>query len=168
MSITRRERIALSIHRGLDRWLSPLGVAVYRRTKGGIARPRKVDDLLLTTRGRRSGKVRTLVLQFFADGESMIVAAANDGGASDPGWYFNLRAEPAATVEVMGRTIRVRAEELSPEDAADWWSRIVRRDPGYERYARATSRGFPIIRLVPVGEPTPPTHIPRRRTASGP
>ncbi len=150
-SVTGKERVALIVHRGLDRWLSPLGVWVYRRTKGGITRAWKVDALLLATRGRRSGRERVVVLQFFPDGQAMIVAAANDGGESHPGWYFNLRAEPAARVEVMGRTIAVRADELSPDDAAAWWQRILRRDPSYERYARvAANRTIPILRLVPV------------------
>ncbi len=60
--ISRREQIALFLHRGLDRWLSPLGVRVYRRTQGGITKPWRVDALLLTTRGRRSGRTRTVVL----------------------------------------------------------------------------------------------------------
>jgi F420H(2)-dependent quinone reductase len=154
-AVSRTERVGLFFHRGLDRWLSPLGVWVYRRTKGGVAGPWKVDALLLTTRGRRSGRERTVVLQFFPDGETMIVAAANDGGASHPGWYFNLAAEPAARVQVGDRTIAVRAEELPAEEAAAWWGRIVRRSPGYERYARATRRTIPIIRLVPVVDGSP-------------
>jgi len=150
--ITRREQVALFLHRGLDKWLSPLGVRVYRWTKGGVTRPWKVDALLLTTRGRRSGRQRTVVLQFFPDGEAMLVAAANDGGAVHPGWYFNLVAEPTAHVEVMGRAIAVRAEELPADEAAAAWERILRRDPSYERYARAAGdRAIPILRLVPVG-----------------
>jgi deazaflavin-dependent oxidoreductase (nitroreductase family) len=149
--ISRREGVALFLHRGLDRWLSPLGVWVFRRTKGGITRPWKVDALLLTTRGRRSGKERTVVLQFFPDGDALIVAAANDGGTAHPGWYFNLRAESAARVEVMGRAVAVRAEELPPDEAAAWWARILLRDPSYERYARAAGdRTIPILRLVPI------------------
>jgi deazaflavin-dependent oxidoreductase (nitroreductase family) len=150
MRISGRERVALAVHRGLDRWLSPLGVWVYRRTKGGVTGPWKVDALLLTTRGRKSGRERTVVLQFFPEGEAMIVAAANDGGVSHPGWYFNLVAEPAARVEVMGRTMAVRAEELPPDEAAAAWERILRRDPSYERYARAAGeRTIPVLRLVP-------------------
>jgi deazaflavin-dependent oxidoreductase (nitroreductase family) len=149
--ISRKESIALFLHRGLDRWLSPLGVWVYRRTKGGITRPWKVDALLLATRGRRSGKERTVVLQFFPDGDAMIVAAANDGGTTHPGWYFNLKAEPTARVEVMGRAIAVRAEELPANEATAWWQRILRRDPSYERYARAAGgRTIPVLRLVPI------------------
>lgn len=149
--LSRKERVGLFLHRGLDRRLSRLGAWVYRRTKGGITRLWKVDALLLTTRGRRSGRQRTVVLQFFPDGDAIVIAAANDGGASHPGWYFNLAANPAASVEVMGRTIAVRADELPPGEAADWWQRILRRAPSYERYARATSRSIPILRLVPVG-----------------
>lgn len=156
------ERVGLFLHRGLDKWLTPLGIWVMRRTHGAvtdsrIARmlgaSREVDVLLLTTRGRRSGRERTVVLQFFPDGDSMVVTAANDGGTSHPGWYFNLQGDPSARVEVLGRTIRVRAEELPAEAAADWWQRIASRDPAYERYARATSRPFPILRLVPASEP---------------
>ena len=150
MHLSRKERVGLFLHRGLDRWLSPLGVLVYHRTRGGITRPWHVDALLLTTRGRRSGRSRTVVLQFFPDGDAMIVAAANDGGASHPGWYFNLTANPAAQVEVMGCTVAVEARELPADEAAAWWRRILSRDPTYERYARATSRRIPILRLVPV------------------
>jgi deazaflavin-dependent oxidoreductase (nitroreductase family) len=148
--LSRRERVGLFIGRGLDKWLTPLGTWLYRRTKGRITGPWKVDALLLTTRGRRSGRQRTVVLQFFRDGDAMVVVAANDGGASHPGWYFNLRAEPAARVEVMGRELAVRAEELPPGEAAAWWQRILLRAPSYDRYARATTRLFPIMRLVPV------------------
>ena len=148
--ISGKERIALTVHRGLDRYLSPLGVWVYRRTRGGITRPWKVDALLLTTRGRRSRRERTVVLQYFRDGEAMVLAAANDGGASHPGWYYNLGSEPAARAEVMGRTIAVRAEELPPDEAAAFWPRVLARDPSYERYRRATTRSIPLVRLVPV------------------
>jgi deazaflavin-dependent oxidoreductase (nitroreductase family) len=146
--LSRAERLGLFLGRGLDKRLTPLGRWLYRRTKGGITRPWKVDALLLTTRGRRSGGERTVVLQYFRDGDDMILAAANDGGASQPGWYYNLMADPAARVEVMGRTLAVRAEELPPDEAATWWTRILVRAPSYERYARATSRRIPIVRLV--------------------
>jgi F420H(2)-dependent quinone reductase len=147
--MSRLGRLGLWLHRNADRRLSPLGVWVFRRTRGAVASPFKVDALLLTTRGRRSGRERTVVLQYFPDGDAMIVAAANDGGGTHPGWYHNLTTHPAARVEVRGQSIRVVAEELTAGEAAGWWRRIVERSPGYAAYRRATSRRFPIMRLVP-------------------
>jgi deazaflavin-dependent oxidoreductase (nitroreductase family) len=150
-TLSRRERIGLLLHRGLDRWLTPVGVWVMRRTRGGVARRWKVNALLLTTRGRHSGRDRTVVLQFFPEAEAMIVVAANDGGDTHPGWYFNLGASPVARVEVDGRAAPVRAEELLGEPAERWWERILAVSPDYERYRRATDRPFPILRLSPDG-----------------
>ncbi|MGA3029367.1 MAG: nitroreductase/quinone reductase family protein [Candidatus Limnocylindrales bacterium] len=154
LRISRKERVGLLLHRNLDKRLSRLAVWVYRRTKGRITRLYHVDALALTTRGRRSGRSRTVLLQFFRDGESMILAAANDGGETHPGWYHNLRSKPDCFVEVMGATISVRAQELPPDEAAAWWQRILSRDPSYERYARATVRVIPIVRLTPCPPPS--------------
>jgi deazaflavin-dependent oxidoreductase (nitroreductase family) len=151
--LSRKERVGLTLHRLSDKWLSPLGVWVMRRTKGAIGRPFRVDALVLTTVGRRSGRRRDVVLQYFPDGDAMIVAAANDGASKDPAWYLNLRSTPAARVEVLGRTIDVRAEQLPPAEATAWWQRILTRSPEYERYARATTRTIPVLRLVPVPGP---------------
>ncbi len=152
VGLSRKERVGLLVHRLLDKWLNPFGVWVYRRTKGGVAKPWKVDALLLTTRGRRSGRDRTVVLQYFPDGEAMVVTAANDGGQAYPAWYLNLTAEPEARAEVSGRTIPVRAQELGGDEAAVWWTRIMERDQSYARFRRATDRPFPILRLVPYSD----------------
>lgn len=154
VGLSRKERLGLFLHRELDHRLTPLGVAVMRRTRGGIARPWKVDALLLTTRGRRSGRERTVVLQWFRDGQAMVVVAANDGGDADPAWYLNLVDEPRAQVEVEGRRLMVRAEILTPDAATAFWPRILERSPEYERYRRATDRPFPVVRLVPVSPTT--------------
>jgi deazaflavin-dependent oxidoreductase (nitroreductase family) len=124
-----------------------------RRTKGTIGRRFDVDALVLTTVGRRSGRRRDVVLQYSPYGDAMIVAAANDGGSRDPAWYLNLTSTPAAQVEVLGRTIDVRAERLPPDEATAWWQRILARSPEYERYARATTRAIPVVRLVLVPRP---------------
>lgn len=147
--LSRAERIGLLVHRVSDKWFSPLGVWVMRRSKGGVGARFKVDALVLTTVGRRSGRSRSVVLQYFPDGDAWIVAAANDGGATHPAWYLNLIATNEAQIEVNGRRWDVRAEELDPGEAVAWWARIVSRAPDYERYARATSRAIPIIRLIP-------------------
>jgi deazaflavin-dependent oxidoreductase (nitroreductase family) len=80
----------------------------------------------------------------------MIIVAANSGRPAHPDWYHNLKAMPTVRVEIMGRTLRVRAEELSAEDAAALWPRILRRAPSYARFRKATNRTIPIVRLIPI------------------
>ena len=126
-----------------------LAAVLIRLTKGRIARLWRRQVLLLTTRGRKSGLERTVPLQFFPDGENMIVVAANSGLPSPPGWYFNLSSDPRARVEAGGRTLRVRAEELPAEEAAAFWECVLQVAPDYAKYPRRTNRRIPLIRLVP-------------------
>jgi deazaflavin-dependent oxidoreductase (nitroreductase family) len=80
----------------------------------------------------------------------MVVVAANGGLSTHPDWYFNLKAHPHARVEVGGTSMQVRAEELSAEDAAAFWPRVLEIAPDYAKYPKRTDRFIPLIRLVPV------------------
>ena len=128
--LTLRDRTELFLEPRLDRALGSLGVRLYRLTRGGIARLVRVNVLVLTTRGRRSGRQRTVLLAYFPQGESFVVVAANGGLPHHPAWYLNLRASPTARVEVGDRTLDVAAEELSAAEATAFWPEIVRTLPG--------------------------------------
>lgn len=143
------ERIKTRIEHEGDTRSVRLAAALIRLTKGRVAQLWRRQVLLLTTRGRKSGKERTVPLQFFPDGDDMIILAANSGLPSPPGWYFNLTADPLVQVEVGGRTLRVRAEEMSADEADAWWPRLLRIAPDIARYPRRTSRRIPMIRLAP-------------------
>ena len=146
-----KERLKMRIEHEVDTRSVGLAAGLIRLTKGRLARLWRREVLLLSTRGRKSGLERTVPLQFFPDGEDMVVVAANSGLPSPPGWYFNLTADPSARVEVGGRTLQARAEELSAEEAASFWPRVLRVAPDYARYPRRTSRRIPMVRLVTVG-----------------
>jgi deazaflavin-dependent oxidoreductase (nitroreductase family) len=143
------ERIKTRIEHEVDTTSVGVGAWLLRLTKGRIVRPWHRQALILTTSGRRSGLERTVPLQFFPDGDDMIVVAANSGLPSPPGWYFNLTANPRARVEVGDRTLEVRAEELTADEAAAFWPRVLQVAPDYARYQQRTSRRIALIRLVP-------------------
>ena len=147
---TRGGRLAMALEHWMDARSIPLAIWLLRRTKGRAARLWRRRVLVLTTLGRRSGRERTVVVQFFPDGSDMIVVAANAGMPSHPGWYFNLAGHPHATVEVDGRTIKVRAEELSHEQADAFWPHVLAIAPDYTRYRERTTRTIPLLRLVPI------------------
>lgn len=104
----------------------------------------------LTATGRRSGLPRSVLLQYFPDGEDLIVVAANSGMPTHPWWYYNLQAHPEARVEVAGRTVQVRAEELSPEQAQAFWPRVLDAAPDYARFTQRTTRRIPLMQLEAV------------------
>jgi hypothetical protein len=81
-----RDRIDLFLEPRLDRALGGLRVRLYRLSRGGIARLVRVKVLVLTTRRRRSGRERTVLLAYFPQGESFVVVAANGGQPRHPAW----------------------------------------------------------------------------------
>src|SRR3954447_25324229 len=105
--------------------------------------------LLLTTRGRKTGRPRTTPLCFLRDGDDLVVVASNGGMDWFPSWWLNLQREPRATIQV-GRTRRpVRAREATPEERARLWAQLTSIAPGYLKYQARTSRTIPLGVLEP-------------------
>ena len=108
------------------------------------------NGLILTTIGARSGVERTSPVGWWPgpDGSWLIVAAAN-GAARNPAWYHNIAAHPdQVQVEVDGRTIRVKAEQLHGAERAQAWQQIAAAAPRFAQYQDKTDRELPVIRLV--------------------
>ena len=74
-----KERIKTRIEHEVDTRSVGLAAGLIRLTKGHVARLWRRQVLLLTTRGPKSGLERTVPLQFFPDGDDLIVVAANSG-----------------------------------------------------------------------------------------
>ncbi len=122
--------------------------AVYRLSGGRVAgRLAGMPVLLLTTRGRATGRPRTVPLTWFDDGDSMVLVASYGGDDRHPAWYRNLCADPRVEV-TQGRSRRVlAARTATPEERDRLWPRIVATYPGYARYQRRTSRHIPLVVL---------------------
>lgn len=150
-----RVRLATRIENAVDRHSVRVGAWLVRRTRGRIVRLWRRRALVLTTTGRKSGRPRTVVVQYFPDGRDMVVVAANSGMPTHPAWYLNLTARPEALVDVEGRRLRVRAEELSADEREAWWPRVLAAAPDYARYRERTDRTIPLLRLVPISGSPP-------------
>jgi deazaflavin-dependent oxidoreductase (nitroreductase family) len=107
--------------------------------------------LLLTTRGARSSKLRTVPVAWFPDGEdAWLVVASFAGAASHPAWYVNMAHHPGDVwIEVDGRKLRVAPVSLHGEERAERWRRIVSEAPNIAEYERRTDREIPLVRLTP-------------------
>jgi deazaflavin-dependent oxidoreductase (nitroreductase family) len=145
-----RPSLATRIEHAVDTRSIRFGAWLLRRTRGRAAHLWRRRALVLTTVGRRTGRPRTVIVQFFPDGDDLVVVAANSGLPRPPAWYLNLMAHPRARVEVEGRTLQVRAEELPEPEAAEFWPRVLATAPDYRRYVERTGRALPLVRLRPV------------------
>lgn len=72
--LSRKDRMARFLEHEANKRLRSLFTGLYRLTDGRFT-PRDRDVILLTTRGRKSGRGRTVILQSFPDGENMVVVA---------------------------------------------------------------------------------------------
>ncbi len=125
-----------------------LHTSVYRASSGKIMSKLAGNDiLLLTTTGRRSGSKRTLPLAYTTDGDTFVVTASNGGKPQHPGWYFNLKATPRAQVQVRAEVFDVVAKQVTGNERARIWAKLVAEHPQYKRYSTLTTREIPLMVL---------------------
>jgi deazaflavin-dependent oxidoreductase (nitroreductase family) len=123
---------------------------LYRATGGRIGHSAgKITNLILTTRGRKSGEPRTVALAYMADGSDFIVVASNGGADKHPAWWLNLRHDPNATVEVGVRKLPVTAREATADEHARLWPELKAVNPFFGNYEQITERRIPVVILRP-------------------
>lgn len=125
---------------------------LYRTTGGRIGhRTGHINNLLLTTTGRKSGAPRTVTLAYLADAETYVVVASNGGADRHPVWWLNLQANPRARVQVGDRLLSVEAVEADSAERARLWPQLKQYNPFYSQYEQITDRRIPVVILRPVG-----------------
>jgi deazaflavin-dependent oxidoreductase (nitroreductase family) len=68
-----------------------------------------VSTLVLTHRGRKSGKSYEVTIWFVVDGEMIVLPSAN----VNTNWPRNLRANPATTIRIGSQTFQGTAAEIT-------------------------------------------------------
>lgn len=107
--------------------------------------------VILTTRGRRTGKLRKTPLMRVEHDGTYAVVASMGGAPQHPAWYLNLVADPDVTLQDGAEVMDLRAREVSGGEKAEWWTRATEVWPDYDEYQAATEREIPVVVL----EPTP-------------
>ncbi len=121
----------------------------YEETDGevGYTWSNGAPILILSTTGRRSGKLRKSPLIFREDDGRYVVVASKGGAPDHPDWYKNLVANPEVRVQVKADKFAARARTAAGEERARLWSRMVEVWPDYEDYQRKTEREIPVVVL---------------------
>lgn len=92
---------------GRLRRLARLPIYLYRLGLGSLASIWPI--MILTTRGRKTGKPRYAALEYRRHGSKFYVVSL---WGTQPQWYKNLLADPRATVQVGRRIFGVRAAKV--------------------------------------------------------
>lgn len=109
--------------------------------------------IVLTTVGRKSGKLRKSPLMR-VEHDGVYAAVASLGGApKHPLWYHNAIADPRVEVRDGEQVFDMIAREATGEEREVWWRRAVEAFPNYADYQERTERIIPVLLLEPAPEP---------------
>ena len=111
---------------------------------------RGLPTLLLTTRGRKSGKLRRTALIYGRDGKRYLLVASNGGAHNHPLWYLNLVEEPEVELQVGADKFVARARTAAPKEKARLWKLMSGIFPQYDTYQAKADRDIPLVIVEPV------------------
>jgi deazaflavin-dependent oxidoreductase (nitroreductase family) len=106
---------------------------------------RGVSTLLMTTRGRKSGKLRRTALIYGEDGDRYLVVASKGGARKHPSWYLNLLEHPEVELQVGAEKFPARARTATDEEKQRLWQLMTSIWPDYDQYQAKTERHIPIV-----------------------
>lgn len=107
--------------------------------------------MILTTTGAKSGKPRVAPLVYTTDGDDYVIIASKGGSPTNPDWYYNLVANPVATVEVGSETFQVRAREVKGSERRRLYDAQAKLMPAFKDYEAKTTREIPVLVLERIG-----------------
>lgn len=140
MGLSRTQLMFVGLHK-----------AVYRATGGRLlGRFGRIEQVLLTTTGRSTGKARTTPLAATPDGDRLVLVASNNGGDRHPFWYLNLVANPQVSVQRGAAATPMTARTAEGAERDRLWDLVARNNPGYARYAQRTVRQIPVVVCEPL------------------
>ena len=116
--------------------VSPSQQWIYRVSGGNRLLMGDTQDkiLLLTTKGRRSGKDRTTPVFYLREDNRLIICNVNPGFERTNPWVLNLRAHPVARVQIGRDTGEYHAREVTDAEMAYYWPQLIKLWPAYQSH----------------------------------
>ncbi|HMM76404.1 MAG TPA: nitroreductase/quinone reductase family protein [Gammaproteobacteria bacterium] len=109
--------------------------------------PGPLPTLLLTTRGRKSGRDSLMPLLYGEVPGGYAVIASKGGAPKHPGWYHNLRAQSTVGVKIANDAFEARWRQLEGEERKRVWDQMAAMYPPFTAYQAKTAREIPVIVL---------------------
>lgn len=127
----------------------PAHVAKYRETGGRVGHIWKEGStvLLLTTKGRKTGRPGTTPLIYVRDGDDYVIVASQGGAPQHPGWYRNLVKSPDVEVQVEEDVFPAHARTAEGAERERLWKLANEMWRHYDEYQTRTDRTIPVVVL---------------------
>ncbi len=106
---------------------------------------------ILTSKGAKTGEDRTAIVTYHRDGDAWVIAASKSGADEHPAWYFNLVANPRATLEVDNEVVPVTAREATGPERDRLYDDHAKVRPEFAEYPSMTKRVIPVFVLERAG-----------------
>jgi deazaflavin-dependent oxidoreductase (nitroreductase family) len=136
-----------------QRTLYPIDKGLYRLTNGRLTVPGLMAGLpviMLTTTGSKTGQDRTMPLLGIPIDDDVAVVGSNYGQRSTPGWVYNLRAEPEATVAYGSELVEATARPATETETERAFEAGAAFYGGFSKYReRASHRKIEVFVLEP-------------------
>jgi deazaflavin-dependent oxidoreductase (nitroreductase family) len=121
----------------------------FRANAGALSGPFAGRPIvLLTIKGRKTGKERTTPLVYLPHDGRVFVFASKGGAPEDPDWYKNLVANPDVTVEVGTEKYAARAVVMAGPERDELFERQMAEAEQFRTYQTNTTRVIPVVELV--------------------
>jgi deazaflavin-dependent oxidoreductase (nitroreductase family) len=126
-------------------------VALFESSNGAegntiVGRP----VVVLTMRGRKTGKIRKTPLMRVGDAGRYALVASLGGAPQHPAWYHNVMSNPRVELQDGPERREYIAHEAVGQEREKWWKLAVEAFPDYAEYQRDTERTIPVLVLTPV------------------
>ncbi|MEE3327273.1 MAG: nitroreductase family deazaflavin-dependent oxidoreductase [Myxococcota bacterium] len=129
---------------------SKLNVFLYKLSGGrilGTLTGRPV--MLVTMKGAKTGRERTVPLMYVPYKEGVIVVASQGGAPKTPIWYHNLVKNPDVVVQYKSTKMKLRARQVDDAEKAAVWPTCVSHYSEYDDYQKRTDRNIPVFVCEP-------------------
>ena len=137
---------ALRIKKALKH-LSSLNALVYRLSGGKLWNKwlGKYPIMILSVKGRKTGKTRNIPLIKVMKDEQPILVASMGGMPMNPTWYYNVASDEKVTNQIGKEKKYYLAKQVDEIEKNELWPIICSFYPDYKIYQDKTARNIPVF-----------------------
>ena len=127
--------------------LSSLNALVYRLSGGKLWNKwlGKYPIMILSVKGRKTGKTRNIPLIKVMKDEQPILVASMGGMPMNPTWYYNVASDNKVTIQIGKEKKYYLAKQVDEIEKNELWPIICSFYPDYKIYQDKTARNIPVF-----------------------